>query len=622
MMLRGLPTPQPAALGLAALLLWVFWVGVHHAPQDLPFTDEVLSRLVSGAPPYGPLAPQAIVQRIVEVEAGSGMGMMYYVPLGLWAHVAGGSYFALRLYSVLFAVLAVAALYRLAADMLGRQAGWWAALALGTAAFFLYHAHEARTYTAYTCFAVLSVWCYWRATQRTHVGWCAALFLAQTALNYMHYVSLAVLAVLLLAHTLGFRRTQAWGLVLLALLASGAAYLPWLPMVFAVVGAGSAYSRADTSLAYWQIPVETLQSFANGSLGLLLALACFAWGMPRRARVLVVAWLAMGVGLVMLVSARIPFVVSLRYLLFLFPALALVVAAGAQALARRGVPAWALMSVWALVGIGQTLNPHFMATQHGQVYRAPAAGMQAAHEVLRQRAQPDDAFLYHFLPAGLEPFGLFVMGDLAHGIPHARLEQFGLVGLSQEQADNPYEQAVNATLGAVRDVWTLVVPQVPTDNNFGVVRYVLETQFAHCQRLLDRADMQMDYYVRDPATPSDIILRRGADVAAVYLHRVTAAPVLRATVHLDAASLPPGTYSLALHLRDASGMTVRQQDLPVPDERPIACQTLEVPYDGLPAGDYDAVLYIYDWRTGAQLSADGSAAVPVMSLRAVCDRCD
>jgi hypothetical protein len=619
-MARRLPTLRKAAL--AALLLWVFWVGVHHAPQDLPFTDEVFSRMVPGAPPYDPLTPQQIVGRIVALEGGGGMGMLYYVPLGLWSRLAGGSYFALRLYSALFAVLAVAALYRLAADMLGRQAGIWAALALGTAAFFLYHAHEARTYSAYTCFTVISVWCWWRATQRFHVGWCAALFLAQTALNYMHYVSLAVLAVLLAAHTLGFRRTRAWGLVMLSLLASGAAYLPWLPMVFAVVGAGSAYSRADTSLAYWQIPVETLQSFANGSLGLLLALACFAWGMPRRARGLIVVWLALGFGLVVLVSARIPFVVSLRYLLFLFPALALVVAAGAQALARRGVPPWALMGVWAFIGVAQTLNPHFMGTQHGHIYRAPAAGMQAAHDILRQRAQPQDAFLYHFLPGGLEPFGLFVMGDLAYGIPHARLEQFGLVGLSQEQADNAYAQAVSDTLADVRDVWTMVVPEVPTDNNFGVVRYVLETQFAHCQRLLDRPDIQMDYYVRDPGIPSEIILRRGSDVAAVYLHRVTTTPALRVIAQFDAASLPAGAYSVALHLRNASGATVRQQDLPLPDERPVACQTLEVAYDGLPAGEYDAVLYLYDWRTGEQLSADGSAAVPVMSLQAVCDRCD
>jgi mannosyltransferase len=72
---------------------------------------------------------------------------LYYGALWVWEHVFGDSLFAIRSLSVLFAALAVVAVYAVGARLFGRGAGVIAALLLATNAFFLTYAQEARGYS-------------------------------------------------------------------------------------------------------------------------------------------------------------------------------------------------------------------------------------------------------------------------------------------------------------------------------------------------------------------------------------------------------------------------------------------------------------------------------------------
>ena len=69
-----------------------------------------------------PSAPLDVANRIVQYE--SGQAPFYYVLLSAWGSLAGWSEFSARMLSLLAGVLAVAWVYRLAADMHSINAGF------------------------------------------------------------------------------------------------------------------------------------------------------------------------------------------------------------------------------------------------------------------------------------------------------------------------------------------------------------------------------------------------------------------------------------------------------------------------------------------------------------------
>src|SRR5690606_36635768 len=107
--------------------------------------------------------------------------------------------------------------------------------------------------------------------------------------------------------------------------------------------------------------------------------------------------------LVMLINAFIPFMVHLRYLLFVLPALALIIALGIQ----RTKIAQALLIVWIGAGLYQSLNPAFVNNLFGQIYRAPADGFHQALDILEARAESNDIAIFHIIPPTFEPFNYF-----------------------------------------------------------------------------------------------------------------------------------------------------------------------------------------------------------------------
>lgn len=592
---------------LLLILLWVTLAGARQLQANLFFSDEVFSVAIAGAPPYGPVDVWTIVERTIDDDFG-GMGVAYYVPLGIWTRFVGGSLLAVRAFSLLFAVLSVAMTYRLAADLGGSAAGLAAALLLSVCAFLIFYSHEARAYSAFVFLAAFSVWCYVRLKAHFGWGWLIALLVSLTVLLYLHYVALAMLAILLGDHLLAFRRRHRWGVVLIALVGAGIAYLPWLPVNIWVANLGIAYSRAGSAMSAVQIPIETASAFSNANLIFLLVILALGVTAPLREKRLLIVWVVGGVGLVMLVNALIPFAVGARYLVFIFPALALLGGCGVVMLWRRGVPRVLLVGSIAVVGVGQTLNPAYITTQHDYYYRTPAAGMLQGRAYLRQYAAPEDALLFHIMPPGLEnPFGGFTLGDFVQGIPHRIAEQIGFMNASDAQDDNSYLAVTQNTLQDAPRVWTLVIPELAHDNHFDVVNYVLDTEFMVCAQVFDLPNLNMRLYARPTTAAAEVTFSNATDAVGVHLLHIRQQDGLFALLQFDAVQLPLERYSVSIHLQDASGVTVRQQDFGMPQARPAACQAFALPYAGLPAGDYAAVVYVYDWQTGIRLETTGAA---------------
>jgi hypothetical protein len=91
----------------------------------------------------------------------------YFVLLYYWLRITGTYDFALRFLSVLPSVLAVALIYRLAADLGNRRAGWVAAALLATNGFQVWYAQQARMYSWLLATALLSNWLCWLLITRS-----------------------------------------------------------------------------------------------------------------------------------------------------------------------------------------------------------------------------------------------------------------------------------------------------------------------------------------------------------------------------------------------------------------------------------------------------------------------
>ena len=83
---------------------------------------------------------------------------LYYVLVKTWALVAGTSEFALRLPSVVGAVIAVGLLYGLARKMFGERVAFVASLLLALNPFVVKWSQQARAYTFLLVLVIASTW--------------------------------------------------------------------------------------------------------------------------------------------------------------------------------------------------------------------------------------------------------------------------------------------------------------------------------------------------------------------------------------------------------------------------------------------------------------------------------
>lgn len=262
----------------------------------------------------------------------------YYVLLHFWIRVFGETEVAVRSLSVLFAVLAVPATYLVGQRLLGRFAGFAAALLLTVNAFFVQYAQEARSYSLVLFLVTLSSYFFVVELERpslvNRVGYVATSALAFYAHYFAAYVVLAQLVTLVVVR----RRaalTKQW------LAAAAAILLLCTPeLVFA--------ERAGADPIAW-IGRPTMHELlaaavdlAGGSRTLLLLFAassCYAAGFALRRRKrwrygFLIAWLLVPTLLSFALSFAQPMFDS-RYVIVSLPALTLLGAAGLAEVRER-----------------------------------------------------------------------------------------------------------------------------------------------------------------------------------------------------------------------------------------------------------------------------------------------
>ncbi|MGB1285387.1 MAG: glycosyltransferase family 39 protein, partial [Aggregatilineales bacterium] len=479
---------------------------------DILFVDEYWSIRNSGGAYFGGLSPSDIWATMAEVDPG-GMGILYHWLLAGFLALVGSSEFVLRLFSLFAGLLAIAFAFRTGALLYSRQTGFIAGTLLATSALFIDYMHEGRAYTLLVLLVIFTLWAYLQIIQPHRTAsecmtYQVLLSLGLAGLAYTHYIGLVMLPVIGLIHLYSapHRFSRGWWMTIGAIVMGGVLYLPWLSTAFVVLSSGINDSRAAVSMTVPQILEQFFHGVSNGNLALMLLLALMGIRLHRRNSIILLIWIILALIAVLIVNTIVPFMLHVRYLFIVFPAVLFLMSAGIQYLTLKKIPLWALLAAWSIVGLWQISNPAFIDNLFGQVYRAPLSGVERGIDNLRSHAQADDVVLFHMMPPSLtapapEPALYFVLPHYLYDIP-VRHDQFERMNNSFTRNDNLYLADVDTVLQDANTVWTLKIPGLPTSNLHNVTQFVLDTRYARCDVLLDDDTIFMEMYSNPTVYPA------------------------------------------------------------------------------------------------------------------------
>jgi mannosyltransferase len=418
---------------LVGLALFAFALRVYGLASQSLWRDEVDAVRFASQPLKGVLG--------MFLRPGEN-GPLYYLVLRPWLDVAGRSEFSLRFFSVVFGVLSVLLLYRVARRLFPRLplvpllAGLFAA----TSPYLIWYSKEGKMYSLVVFASLLSMDRLLAAAQKG--GWLRWLSYALVtgAAFYVHLVSVLivpaqVVVVLLLR---GGRKGLTWRAALSSLLIMTAIYLPMLAWQLPLLVQPS-YVGYDF-VALPQMLASLLTNYTLGvlqqpnwrtltpAIGLLVAAVFLGIRESRPSSVVFLAsWMIVPVVLFYLVTLSRP-IYTPRYLIFQLPAFLLLLALGAVAIWRR-----TRMMGMVLIGALLVMNGIGLWVQE----RTPLkADFRAATRFVVERLDAGDLVLFQ-IPHGRYSFEYY-MGRSGEATPAEGAPQEPSQSIGDQRAYLPF----------------------------------------------------------------------------------------------------------------------------------------------------------------------------------------
>ena len=570
--------------------------------HDSLWYDEVYSMFYAGGGHYGPISPLDTISRVLAEQRHEKNPPGYYVLLNLWGHTVGWSEMATGMASLFAGLLTISVMYRLGSDLERTQkhhATWGigvgAAAILAGSAFFTYYTHELRAYVFVTLFGLTAMWCYWRLVQhRRGVGWYAALSLSLAAAIYMHYFGFLIVAALGAYHVIFAPKNRQWWYVTGAMAISGLLYLPWIGVLL------SAATRAGNELRTVALSVgaiiETLAyAFSTANIGMLEIL--FGIALMVREAYMRFVWLCAAVGLLtaLVLNVMLPVLTHIRYVIPLWPVLALVGGVAIGWLHRRGLPlAWMII---VLMGIGvlNTIDPTFLNTLH-DYYNGNTMPWREVRAELDQIARAGDVFAFESPIAELQQ--AMEMDYYLNGLP---VRYSTIEAISGRQENGEYLTNATHFLTNVPRVWLGIDTTRAPNFRLAIFKDALVAQqYIPCYTAIERPELSLSLFVRPPTQP-DVSFDQRVNLALAAPVNVDAARDVRVLLTLrTVANLPADSYSLGLYVFDANNQVVAQLDEGLPDEH-LSCHLYRIDVSQLPPQTYTVKAAVYEWRTGNKL---------------------
>ena len=354
----------PRAIALVCVV-FVYIFGISSLKSDPVSFDEIetLKHTITRWTEYTYTIPETInsvSERSVE------HGPLYFVMLNIWQRLAGYDLFSSRLLSVFFAMLVVAALYRLA-DLTGDgEIVCVAVIAIAGLAYFNYYAQVTRFYALLLLMVCWLLWSYWRvvsADSPVHGRTWLSLFAATASIVHVNYFGFIIIAALGCYHLLFARKDRRWLRVSLLMTCACLLFAAWLPV--ALRGFERSQDALDaSSLSLLESLDAVLSIYANGLW--LLPLLAAGGLLLRRKRVGAETYLVFLTGAVLLLLFVMNEVTTImaarrmRYTIILTVPLCCFLAIGLSRL-----PAWRwlrylLLAVWIAAGFAYFNSEDFL----------------------------------------------------------------------------------------------------------------------------------------------------------------------------------------------------------------------------------------------------------------------
>lgn len=349
----------------------------------------------------------------------------YYLLLHGWAGLAGAGEFALAFFSLIFGLLLIPAIYRLAVDLTHRPAlARWAALLATTSPYHLWYTQEVRMYTLGAFLGLAATWCLLRAGRAGRWYWAGYVLCAALGMYTLYYFAFLLVAVNIAVLLARPRRRP-------GLMAANAAvlllYLPWLPVAWrqaieppvppwrspqplaAILlesWSALAFGQSATPAAIWPWLVFTLLLYILGLIAL--------HRLSRPSAPFLLAYTFGPLLIIILLSSITP-LYHVRYLFIYAPAFYIILGAGLAWLAGRFHRGVALGAAALLLGVSGWAIYRFHADPH---YRPD--DFRSAVQFIDAHWQPGDALMTN---AGYV-YPAFVYYTRLAGLSRARLAPY------------------------------------------------------------------------------------------------------------------------------------------------------------------------------------------------------
>lgn len=605
---------RTALLWLIPALLIATWLAARSLNTDLVWIDELMSIGNIGGLRKIPFNPLEVAQSIRIQSPQHVPG--YFILLSGWAGLVGWQPAALRALSVFFSLLAIAWTYRLGRDHISPQVGLFAAILLSVSAFLVNYSHELRMYTLVAALSAFTIWIYLRVIDPRHeptkLAW-LGLLAGAVGLLYTHYWATLPLFAIGLYHLFFVRKNRRWWRVLGVMFVAGLTFLPWLPVF--IYGFTDVTARRSDLRTNALPPVDLLQSlaslFSNGAILLLVIVLVFSVIAYRRDKRRLWLLLLLLIGVTMIFNATIGMITThrTRYLIDVWPLLAVVAGLGLAEIQRRWRLAWPVILIWVVGGIAASGNPNFLADIDGPRQIAQYPPLREMAGALENVAGQDDLIVGVSRSADIytlykiETIGEYYLSDL-------HVDYF-FIGIDDWRSPAPdlQKQALREQMADRLHLWLAYEPdKVPAETiaDYGAI---LESQYQPCATLLNQPDLRIERYDRrdfgclSDTRPQTTLAQFGDGIALADL-KVKTQPdgSLAVAAAWDVAeTVPPETYSVSFKVRDENNDYLAQDDDGL---RPagFGWQLAIIPLDDPSPGPRQLTVTVYDWRTGVTLT--------------------
>jgi mannosyltransferase len=214
--------------------------------------------------------------------ANDGSPPLYYVMLHFWMELFGRSAPATHALSMVAGLLAIPAAWWSGDRLFGRRAARGAAGLVATCAYLAYYSTETRMYSWLVLAAILAVTCFVLAYRGAGRGYWAAATLLMSAVLYLQYYGLYLLAATVIVGVVAARRSRSQAhprATILYGLACAVAFAPWAPQfLYQLDNTGAPWAPHPSVLDFFGDSFNALASAAWAAVVLAIAVAVLGQG--------------------------------------------------------------------------------------------------------------------------------------------------------------------------------------------------------------------------------------------------------------------------------------------------------------------------------------------------------